>query len=399
MQDISAGFEQALRQQHQYATAVSLLDTDFNEVEGDTIFSKSDTNDITNFIADGSVDVDFDRGTRRTAELSLLNPSDEFTPATENFKSEGPWVGKIYLNRVVRIYRGLFVSGVPEYVPVGTFMIDKANVIYQSNMSLVNLTMSDLWKKLTKSYADRAYNFAKNTHYNDIIGTLVNDAGAAYPKRPNIDPLTDRDEADTKIPEILTLEDGASRGDFLKELVTTWDIDMYFDPWGRFTTQDRKSGKDKRSVWHFYTSEDQTGMLISIDREFSDDNLYNHVIVNGKDDKVSTRKEKSDTDPNSKTNIALIGDRVWKIADDKIKTANQAQKALDRAWAIRFQLGEVVQCQTICNPALEVDDVITITDLDHVKIDGRYRLRRFTVPLVSSLQDIQVTNIIYEDNL
>lgn len=402
---MSAAMKRALRADHQVASKAVLLDTDFKEVSGGTLFSKEHTNEITNFITDGNIDVDTERGTRRTAELTLLNPSSEFTPATEDFKSEGPWVGLIYLNRLVRIYRGLYVADSPEYVPVGTFMIDKATVVAESNMSLVNLTMSDQWKRMAKSFADHDYNFAANSWYVDIIETLLNDAGgysaAALAPMPVIDPLNSRDTADKKTSKILTLEAGSSRGDFLKELVTTWDIDMYYDAMGAFRTEDRKSATDKRSVWRFGTADDPNhdGLLVSVTREFSDDNLYNHVIVVGGTDKNLIRREKADVDPRSKTNIELIGDRVWLIKDDKLDTANKVQKALDRAWAVRFQLGEVIQAETISCPALEGDDVVTITDRALAKVDGDYRLRRFTVPLVSSRQDIQAANIIYEANL
>lgn len=392
----------ALRNEHQVATKAVLLDTDFRQVEGGTIFSAEQTNEITNFISDGNIDVDTERATRRTAELTLLNPNDEFTPATEDFRPEGPWVGKIYLNRVVRIYRGLYVSGVPEYVPVGTFMIDKTNVIAERNMSLVNLTMSDLWKKGAKSYADRAYNFAANSWYNDIIETLINDAGMYHPRlMPIIDPLNGRANDDKKTSKILTMEEGDSRGDFLKELVKTWDVDMYMSPLGQFVTEDRKAARDKQNVWTFgvETNPNRDGLLISVNREFSDDDLYNHVIVIGGTDKNIIRREKADTTPTSKTNIVLIGDRVWLLKDDKLNTANKVQAALDRAWALRFQLGELIQCETLSNPALEGDDVIKIVDRQWAKVDGTYRLKRFTIPLMSSRQDIQAANIVYEGDL
>jgi hypothetical protein len=422
MWTMSEAMRQGLRREHQVATKVVLLDTEFRPVEGGVIYAggvpadatvnelaaHARRHELTNFVVDGSIDVDTERATRRTSELTLVNPSAQFTPSTEDFRPEGPWVGLIYLNRLVRIHRGIFINGVPEYVPVGTFMIDRANVIAERNMSLVNLTMSDLWKKMAKSYTDRAYNFAKNSWYNDIIETLINDAGGYHPSlMPSIDPLNGRETEDKRINKILTIEDGTSRGDFLKDLVQTWDIDMYYDPMGRIKTEDRKSAADRRSVWHFYAdrsvrgtgADEHTGMLISVNREFTDDNLYNHVIVVGGADKDIIRREKADTDPRSKTNIALIGDRVWRLEDDKLDTVAKVNKALDRAWAIRFQLGETIQCETISNPALEGDDVVRITDTRYAKVDATYRLRRFTVPLVSSRQDIQAANIIYEANL
>jgi hypothetical protein len=176
---------------------------------------------------------------------------------------------------------------------------------------------------------------------------------------------------------------------------------MYYDPKGQFRAEDRKSGKDKQVVWTFgdVTEPNYDSPIISINREFSDDNLYNHVIAVGGTDKNIIRREKADTDARSKTNIALIGDRVWIIKDEKLNTGEKVQKALDRAWAIRFQLGEVIQLETLNNPALEGDDVIRIVDRERAKVDGTYRVKRHTVPLMSSRQDIQAANIIYEANL
>jgi len=393
MWQVSDIFKQTLRQEHQYACKAVLLDTDFQEVEGGTIFSANQTNNISNFISDGNVDVDTTRGTRRTSELTLLNPTAEFTPATEDFDPEGPWVGKIYLNRVVRLYRGLYIVGTPTYVPVGTFMIDNAEILVERNMSLVVLTMSDLWKKISKSYTLKPVNYPIGTPYMLIVRDIIADTGVDQPLAPIIDNLDGRSDDEKTLAKKLTIEEGTSRGDWLKERCAEWDIDAYFDPMGRFIVQDRKAARDKAQVWHFYSSEDRTGMLTNVRRSFTDDNLYNHVIVIGGGADNPIRRERVDTNPSSKTNIDLIGDRVWMIKDDKIDSGAKADKALNKAWDVRFQITETVQCDTICNPALEGDDVIRITEKDYAKIDSQYRLSRFTVPLVSSRQTIQVTNI------
>lgn len=392
MQKMSQAFQRELRREHQYATKVEMLDTDFKPVEGKTLFSANNTNEITNFISDGNIDVDTTRGTRRTAELTLLNPSSEFTPATAGFDATGPWTGEVYLNRIVRIHRGLYVVDNPEYVCVGTFMIDNAEVISERNMSLVVITLSDLWKKLSKSYTLRPQNYPVGTAYVDILLDLLAVTGADEPLAPIIDNLSGRSSEEKTISEKLTVEEGTSRGDKMKELAEGWDIDVYFDPYGRFILQDRKDAKDKIEVWQFYSSADRDGMLTSLRRAFTDDNLYNHVIVVGGGD-TPVRVERIDTDPRSNTNVNLIGDRVLLIKDDKVTSTEKANKALDKAWANRFQIAETITAETICNPALEGDDVIRITERDFAKVDATYRLAQFTVPLVTTKQTLQATNI------
>ena len=413
MWNVSEAFKRELRRAPQAACKVVMLDTEFDEVEEDTLFSTEQTNEITNFISDGNIDVDYSRGTRRTAELTLLNPTAEFTPATEDFEPMGPWVGKIYLNRVIRIYRGVYIAGTPSYVPVGTFMIDGAEVIVERNMSLVVLTLSDLWKKLAKSFAKTTRTWNINTPYGLIIREILEDTGSSFPLAPIIDDLSGRVTEDKKLSKKITMEEGDSRGDWLKERAVEWDLDVYFDPVGRFIMQDRKAARDKAVQWHFYASEDMTpvpglpddpfgnadntGMLTNIRRSFNDDNVFNHVIVVGGGESP-VRRERVDEDPRSKLNKDLIGDRVWLIKDDKIKNGTQADKALDRAWQLRFQISETLQADVICNPALEADDVIRITERVFAKVDGTYRLARFNVPLITSRQTIQSEAVLKESN-
>ena len=55
--------------------------------------------------------------------------------------------------------------------------------------------------------------------------------------------------------------------------------------------------------------------------------------------------------------------------------------------------------KAIANPALEADDVVRVTERDFIKIDERYRIDRFNVPLITGSQDIQMDAIIRRDDL
>jgi hypothetical protein len=401
MWNISQAFRSELRKpNHTPVAKCVLLDTNLNPVQGGTLFSTNKTNELTNYIADGSVDIDTSRGTRRTAEMTLLNPSAEFTPATEDFKPEGPWVGMIYLNRLVRLYRGVEVAdGNDEFVPIGTFMIDTADVIVERNMSLVVLTMSDFWKRLAKTSRKSTKEWKKGTYINTVLNDLITSVGTG-PLKPSIDSLTGRTDASKRLTTAFSVEEGESRGEKIKELGDNYDVDIYFDAMGRFTTQDRKRPSDKAVVWHFYSSEKSDGMLVSVKRSFNDDNLYNHVIVIGTGNPKSTiRVEKADDNPASKTNRALIGDRTYVHRSDKIKTTTQANKALNKLWQLRFHITETIECETICNPALEGDDVVQITEKNFAKVDAPYRLNRFTIPLTTARQQIGGDNIIRKEDL
>src|SRR3990167_250572 len=380
-----------------------MLDTDLKEIPDGKIFSKHSENDLTNVISDGNIDVDTTRATRRTGEITLLNPEAEFTPATADFDSEGPWVGKIYLNRIVRLYRGLYVGEQAYYVPVGTLMIDVCDVLVEQNMSLVNLTLSDRFKMMTKAQWGYPKSYPKETLYNDIIFDIIDSCGVQTSGFYGaiLDGLKDRSVADRKTNVKITFEQGENKGDKLKELTRRWNIDAYFDPLGVFRTEDRLRPRDKAPVWNFHaeeSSDGRNGMLVSIRRSFNDDNLYNHVVIIGTGNKKKViRAVRRDERPYSKTSIARIGDRMHIFESDKISTQAEANRALNRAWDLRFQLSEEIELRTISNPALEGDDVIRITEREKAKIDGKYRLQRFNIPLVTSLQTHQAVNIIYGD--
>lgn len=401
-------FRQALRTEHQPIVKIDFLDSSLNPV-GDFIVSvgiEDVEGEVTNVVTDGNVDVDVERGTRRTAELTLLNPTAEFTPATEDFDPDGAWVGKIYLNRFVRIWRGVMAGGKELYVPVGTFMVDTCEVIVEQNMSLVNLTLSDFWKKTSKSYFGYNKKYPPDTPYNEIIRDLIDAAGVPLTGKYGavLDRMPDRESEDKITNTGVSFKRGESRGDKLKELGKRWGLDIYFDPLGVFRTEDRREAKDKESVWTFASRaigpEDQNGGLITLTRTFNDDNLYNHVIIVGTgNEKQVFKATRADNKPSSRTNIDTIGDRVFLLETDKVSNQAQADRALHNAWEKRFQIAEQVVCDVVCNPCLEADDVVRVRERDYAKVDGEYRLRRFNVPLVTTRQTIEVSNIIRGDDL
>lgn len=425
MWPIKESFRKAIRQEHQQASRVTFLDSNFDPVSSNAIlescFCHASSRNVTNFVSDGNVDVDVTRLTRRTAELTILNPTRKFTPRktkerdTDNSNETDPeLVGYVYLNRLVRLERGIHISAKQHiYVPIGTFMIDIAEIIVERNMSVVVLTMSDLGKKLAKSYfggdtPTGTVTYPDGTRYTKIIKDLISDAGIPLTGKmqANIDELESRTLAQKTIKKKLKFERGESRGERLKELCDKWDIDIYFDPMGRFIAQDRRENKEP--VWEFRSSADGTGMLVSVKRSLSDDSLYNHVIVIGTGNKKGiVRAERKNENPSSPTSISEIGDRVYYLESENISDQSEAISARDRAWKLRLQLEETVTCETVCMPALEGNDVVRIYENDHAfifdpkdkNLGKKYRLRRFNVPLVTSRQTIEANDMITPDEL
>lgn len=392
MWNIDQAFRQELRKPtHQIASKAMLLDAAYREIPDGTFFTPG-ADDFQDYIVDGSIDVDKSRGTRRTATLTILNTNGNFTPDG----GDNDYDGKFYINRFVRLFRGVVLAGgTAAYAPIGTFMIDTIDTVVERNLSLMNLTLSDPWKKLQKSLVTRTQTFAISTPINSVIHTLASQAGADYPLAPNLDPLSGRAAGTIDLNGKLTIERGESRGDVIKMIANKFGVDIYFNQEGRLVSQDRKAPKDASEVWHFYSSSDMTGMLVSVTRTLSDDNLYNHVFVIGLGDEAKPVVfERKNTTPGSPTNIARIGDRVRILEDQRWKTQAQVTAAGEKLWDRAYNIFEDVTIDTICNPALEADDVIRITEANS-KLNGTYRINQLNVPLTTSKQTIQVTRNLY----
>lgn len=390
--------EQAFRDQlrsptQQIASKAMVLDTAFREIPDGSFFTAG-ADDFQDYIVDGVVDIDVARGTRRTANLTLLNDEGAFTPDLAQ-----DYDGKFYVNRNIRLFRGVVLAGgTAVYAPIGTFMVDTIDVIVERNMGTINFTLSDHWKKFNKSIVVRTKTYAAGTPINSVILDMAAKAGADYPLAPSLDPLSNRTSAAKQLSSKLVLERGDVRGDALKDLGTKYGIDIFFNREGRLSSNDRKDPKDAREVWHFYSTTESTrlGMLNSVRRSITDDNLYNHVFVIGLgDEKAPVIYEKKNTSPESQVNIDRIGDRVHILESQKWKTLDQVTSAGEKLWDRRFNLFEEVVVDVVCNPALEADDVIRITEPRFAKIDGLYRIKQMNVPLTTSKQTIQTTRNIY----
>jgi hypothetical protein len=364
---------------HTVAIKAQVLDTDFNVVEGGEFYSTGTDRYIQNYIVDGSVDVDVSRSARRTFTMQLLNPDAQFSPGSD-------WGGLFYVDRLIRIYRGVDFGTSEEYVPLGTFFIDHADVIVERNMSIVVLSGSDGWKKLTKSQNTRVFNFGQGTPIDTVITAL---AGMCGVTRFVFDDLTSRTADAKTLNKPLVVEKNQKVGEVVAKLGVDFGLDIFFDPLGRLATQDFSSPVDQATVWTYAPGE--TNNLLSVRATYSDDSLYNDSVVIATGDKDHLYVgQKSDTDPNSPTNINSIGRRTLLIESDSISTQAAADVAARKQFYTNILVSEDITLEAICNPAFEGNDIIAVKEATYTKVNRRYRIRSFSVPLASSRQVLKL---------
>jgi len=355
-----------------------VLDTNFQPIK-EFLDSGVQTNDTTSIMVDGSVDVDVTRLTRRTFTATVLNPDAIWSPRSD-------WGGLFYVNRLIRVYRGIDFGDYSELVPVGTFMIDNADTAVERNMSVVTLSGSDLWKKFGKSMFPRAKTWAAGTKINTIIDSIADAVGIQY---RNIDPLSSRATADKEVDKKFAVEQGDNRGEALAKLCKDNGIDVYFDPLGRLTTQDMATVKDRSVVYSY--DPDMNNNLVTVKSSYTDDNLYNTVLVLGTKDKDNVIVARvRDTDPTSPTNINRLGERVFKYESENIGTQTKGNAVAESLFYKHVLVNEDITLEVVCNPAYEGNDVIHVDERGFSQLNANYRLKAFTVPLSASRQTLRL---------
>jgi hypothetical protein len=377
---------------HTVAMRVDLLDTDFRPVQSLTGYQTG--SDTTSAVVDGSVSLDVSRGSRRTVQLTVLNPDGIYTP-DGSFGADTDPDGFFYVNRLIRVWRGVkYNDGTEELVPVGTFMVDNADVTVERGMSVVTITGSDLWKKLSKSQFGSPVSYTSGTSLNTIIAGLATEAGVTA---MNLDPLPDRTATGKRINTEIAFEADDIRGDVLQKLATDYGLDIFFDPMGTLVSEDFRNPELREVAWVFGP---QDTMAYSIRSSFTDDRLYNHVVVTGtaasKTDPPGPVyvAEVKDTDPASPTSIDKIGDRVYRLESGVLGTQDEVDQAALSLFYTVFLLSNKVEMDAVCNPALEGNDLVWVQETRFSEIDKRFLIGTLEVPLTSSQQKISMAQVI-----
>jgi hypothetical protein len=375
----SSAFDEAiLAPVHTVAIRAEVLDTDDWSVV-DTFYANGQAKYVQNYIVDGTVDVDSSRATRRTFNMNLLNPDGEFSPGSN-------WAGLFYVDRLVRLWRGIDYGSTEEYVPIGTFFIDHADVVVERNMSMAVLSGSDGWKKLTKAQLGFARSYASGLSVNTVLQDLLGKCGVT---RYILDDLLDRATNAKTLNVTLAVERDDKLSDVVMKLATDFGLDAYFDPMGYFVTQDFRDPADSATVWTY--DPDQNATLLSVRASYSDDTLYNHVFVVGNGDKDAiVYSNCEDNEPTSPTRIASIGRRTLKYESDGIATQEAADAACRALFFQNVLVSEDIGLDTICHPAFEANDVLALREATYAKLDTTYRIRSFSVPLASSRSSLKL---------
>lgn len=190
---------------------------------------------------------------------------------------------------------------------------------------------------------------------------------------------------------------GASQGNDpwqdMQDLGTAIGYLTYFDPIGTLKFNPVADPSLTPSVWT--VSDAANPVMVSYTRSISDSTTYNYVVVSGEStsNAAPVSAVAFDNDPASPTYIGgPYGIVTTYFTSAMITTQAQAQQAADALLLVVKGASETVQISMVPNPALEPNDVITVTRtfLGQKIIQGTFKINSISTPLAQSQAQVLV---------
>lgn len=312
--------------------------------------------DISEYVSQLSISMNYSQGETRTANITLLNHHNEWTPSPI---SDTLWKGTKF-----RIQIGIFYDSVLMTQQLGIYVLN--NPTYDDEQRTVSLELHDKFSLLNGTVGGKTMNTYKinvgTTVKAAITNTLKEDRGDGVCVDYST-PFFYTESAETTTPYTLSKPPNSSYGDLLKDLCNMIACDMYYDEYGHFTVSDgvdSTGGVDKAVLWDF-TENDMECSSPSIEINFSD--VVNWItvvgqIANGTQYSATVKNE----NPLSQSNISMTLPQPLYIEDKNI-VGNELCMARAK-WELKkqSQVGVKLNFKSIFIPHLVPNGMVTYTN-------------------------------------
>jgi hypothetical protein len=293
-------------------------------------------------------------------------------------------------------------SGVDELVAIGHGMIDKVTVKAVggttgsgSSTSVATSTgvvsrgggqtgsgtsikvhVTDLSLAIKRNIWPMPYTVPGGLNYGDAVMAMVKD---------RLPSQTDFSIASTTavLPEIVVygLKQGGDPWQDIQDLATAIGFEAFFDPRGVFTFRPVPDPRQGIPVWTF--DEGSNPVVVEASRELSDEQTFNHIIVEGQSTSSSNpvTAEAFDNDPSSQTYIlGDYGEVTQRLTFPLVITQDQAQATANALLFNSLGAADTVTITCVPMPALEPGDIVKIV-CSEVKANGTYMINSMTTSL------------------
>lgn len=328
---------------------------------------------------DGQVDVDRSAAFRRKLSVACIDPTGRITPRND---------GEILTpyGTELRAYRGVRYSDEEddyEVSPLGVFRLSKSSITDNNAGSpTIQLEAFDRARTISRDKFKIPYFIAAG---NSAMAALKAIAKETFPAL-QFDAISSA--VNTTAP--LLYEAGGDPWEAMYALAVSMGCEVYFDVDGRLAVLP-PSDINALSSPDFTYIENQGCSMLDLSREYSDEGVYNGIIVTGEsigDQLPPVRGEAWDDNPNSPTyRYGSYGEVPGFITDNLAKTTDQCQ-AIAKA-QLNLVLGKASQLDItgIVNPSYECGDIVQVRR-EKSRVDGLYAVDAFNIPLRSATQSL-----------
>lgn len=315
-------------------------------------------------VESGSVTMDSRRNITRTCELDLL--------PTSTMSLQDVFDLVMQPDQELTVYRGLYVNGVGEYVPLGVFSTDTATMP-KGVSGRVQWAGSDRAKKIARARFVDPYQIASATALSTATTQLLQSAWASTPT--NFSNVSDTMSAG------VIFEAGESSDPWAsaRELMADHAYDLNFDGYGIARAVALPDPSTQNAVFDFGSGD--TNLVVGGDVSGTLEAVYNGVVATGEGTGVAApvRSVVWDTDPNSPTYYNGGFGRSPYFYSSPLITTSAAAEAVATALLSKLK-GRLSQLAwpAVVNPALEPLDVVTLT---YDGVTSKVVIDALTIPL------------------
>lgn len=319
----------------------------------------------------GSITVDRDRSERRMCDLEFENDDNSL----DIDAIQGFWYDKI-----VKVFWGIRYnneSGAAFWeTQVGEFMIDR--ITEGRFPHVARITGRDYTKKCLKTKIGSSVQFPQGTPIENIIRALAANSGITKFRLPYTGLTYERDAV---------FERGTDRWNIMYEIADSMAYEVYFTADGYLTMRPYPDPTFSPVQWIFRGGT-LDGTLVDYELSATDARIKNKIVVVGAASTSSigvsrtVYAEASNTDVNSPTRIARIGERTEFIESDFYTTNEQAQRFCNARLAISSLEEFEMNFSSMIIPWLDAGDIVDIHGADESSyVPRRFLLSNFTLPL------------------
>jgi hypothetical protein len=335
--------------------------------------------DLTAEVLDGSVSVELGVESRRGFQLTLENKGGLWTP------TNSPLTQPLFMNNILRISSGMVLTdGTIEYVPLGTFRVNRA--MADTEARTIAVDGRDFWKDFSWGLRFTA-RFAPSTTLNAIIASLAANVGIIS---VSLDPQGDAVSLQAAPAPSLKFRRGMRVADCFTVLADDFGWEFFFDSTGTLITRPTIAIDLQTTAMTLADTETcyrraKGGLEDSTD-------IFNHVGVSSTDPAISPAYgEAKDDNPSSPTWVGgSFGDRYHEEELDWVQDNGQATRAAQNILRRNLYLTHPANVDTGPLPFLDVQDVIELTDTDLKITAGRYFIDKISIPLDGSDQTMRL---------